>query len=254
MNFKKMHGLGNDFVILDLRGGGEIPDSGAIRHICDRHFGVGCDQLVTLYVAEEADIKARFFNPDGSESGACGNATRCIADIVMKEQGRKECMIKTAGGLLKAWHGEDGVVTVDMGRPRHIAVLDLPGSPVGVDMGNPHCVFFVDDVAAVDLAKEGPAIEHHKLFPNRTNVEYVQVLGPDHLRVRVWERGAGITLACGSGACAVAVAAINKGLSTSKVNVELDGGILNLEWREEDDHILMTGPVAYVFDGVLKSD
>ena len=251
IKFKKMHGLGNDFVIIDARDQDINLTTNQIRHICDRNFGVGCDQLVLLEHSNNADIRAIFYNGDGSESGACGNATRCVADIFMKESGQGTCSIETGGGVLHASQADNNMITVDMGEPRDVIDLDLEGNPVGVNMGNPHCVFFVDDLTAVNVSEQGPVIENHTIFPNRTNVEFVQKTGNNTLRQITWERGAGETLACGSGACAVAVAAVTRGLTDRKVEIILDGGTLFIEWRESDNHVLMTGPVAYVFEGEL---
>ncbi len=256
MKFIKMHGLGNDFVILDHRDGRQALTASQIQHICDRHMGVGCDQLVVLHNSDQADVKALFFNGDGSESGACGNATRCVADLVMAESGADECRVETLSGVMPCRKLGSLRVEVNMGAPKFDArsfdvVIEGLAAPVLVDMGNPHAVYFVDDVAAIDLHVVGPQIENNAFFPERTNVEIVQVISPSSLRQRTWERGAGETLACGSGACAVAVAAVQRGLAGREVEIALDGGVLNMHWREDDDHILMTGPVAYVFEGEL---
>lgn len=252
-----MHGLGNDFVILDGRSDGLVltPEKAAV--IADRRRGVGCDQIVILEPSETEDCGVRFYNADGSESDACGNASRCVADILMAETGQDRAFIRAGGRVLDCARAGHGLVTVDMGAPSDVQDLDLKGEgvsyPVSVDMGNPHCVFFVDDVEGIPVEKLGPVFENNPLFPHRTNVEFVQVAGENTLRQRTWERGAGLTQACGSGACAVAVAAVRRGLVKGrKVDIDLDGGRLILEWRETDDHVLMTGPVTYVFDGVLK--
>lgn len=269
MNFIKMHGAGNDFVILDHRKCGKALSGAEIQKICDRHFGVGCDQLVVLEPSDQADIRARFYNPDGSESGACGNATRCVAHIYMKESGEDICTVETGGGVLKASMAGENAVCVDMGmpkleweqiplaEPRDTLLLHLGNDTlnpaVAVNMGNPHCVVFVDNVENAPVERLGRVIEHLPLFPQRTNVEFVQVLDDGRLRQRTWERGARETLACGSGACAVAVAAIRRGLINGRtVEIVLNGGILKVEWRESDGHVLMTGPVAYVFEGKFK--
>ncbi|MGC2856744.1 diaminopimelate epimerase [Novispirillum sp. DQ9] len=267
--FRKMHGLGNDFVVIDLRDGrpGFSPEQ--VARIADRREGVGCDQFITIEPPRSAGATAfmGIRNPDGSEAGACGNATRCVAWLLMAESGADAVVVETISGLLPATRGEDGLVTVDMGPARldwdqiplserlDTAHLGLAVGPledgVAVSMGNPHAVFFVDDVAAVPLEDVGPQVEHHPLFPARTNVEAVQVLDPRTLRMRVWERAAGITKACGSGACAVLVAAVRRGLSERRAEVILDGGPLTIEWREADGHVLMTGPVATSFTGTL---
>lgn len=266
--FVKMHGLGNDFVVLDIRRSGLILTADAVRAIADRRRGVGCDQLIVVE-PPRGDSSAAWmtiYNPDGSESGACGNATRCVAWLLMGETGTDRAVIETRAGLLKAEARGDQMVAVDMG-PARLDWRDIPlaeardtlhlgiglgplSDPVGVSMGNPHAVFFVPDVADVNLSSVGSGLEHHPLFPERANIEIVQVLGPEKLRMRVWERGAGITQACGTGACASLVAAARRGLTTRKAEVVLDGGSLFIEWLA-DDHVLMTGPVALAFQGTL---
>lgn len=267
--FLKMHGLGNDFVVIDARTRPVPLTAAQARAIGDRRRGVGFDQLILIEPPQDkvADIFMRILNPDGSEAGACGNATRCVASLVGKGLGRDELVIQTISGLLRCWLHADGTVTVDMGPARldwqQIPVaepcdtLHLPASAgplsdgVGVNMGNPHAVHFVPDAEAVDLTQWGPQLERHSFFPDRANIEVVSVTGPASVRMRVWERGAGITDACGSGACAVGVAAIRRGLVQGRrVSVTLDGGVLNIEWRD-DGHVLMTGPVATSFAGTL---
>jgi diaminopimelate epimerase len=223
---------------------------------------VGFDQLAEIRTAEGADFALDFWNSDGSRAGACGNATRCVSDLVMRETGRDAVTLITARGGLSAVRRADGLVSVNMGAPQldwaevplahAVDMLHLPiaGDPVAVGMGNPHCVFFVPDAEAVDLPTRGRAVEHDALYPQRTNVEFAALTGPDQVRMRVWERGAGITLACGSGACATAVAAHLRGLTGRRVTLQLDGGVLEVDWRE--DGVWMTGPVARVFDGVLS--
>lgn len=268
MQFRKMHGLGNDFVMIDAREASIALSAEQIQHICDRYRGVGCDLLTVLHPSENADIEAKFYNADGSESAACGNATRCIADIVMKETGKGSCSVETGGGVLSAEYAMNGMVTVDMGAPKtewqdiplaeecDTADLGFKGvyaaGGVAVNMGNPHCVFFVDKIADIPVEELGPQFENDPLFPERANIEFVQVLSESKLRQRTWERGVGITMACGSGACAVAVAGVRSGKTNRKVEIELDGGSLHIEWREEDGHVLMTGPFTYVFEGVLN--
>ena len=261
--FVKMHGAGNDFVVIDSRKGGAVVTAGLARALGDRHKGVGFDQLAQIVEADGADFGLVFWNSDGSQAGACGNASRCVADLIMRALGQEAVVLRTARGDLRAVRLPDGRVSVNMGAPQRdwrevplaheVDVMHLPlaGDPVAVGMGNPHCVFFVDDAEAVDLAGVGPGWERDALFPERTNVEFVSVMGPDRLRMRVWERGAGITLACGSGACASAVAAHLRGLTGRRVVLELDGGVLEVDWR--DDGVWMTGPVAHVFDGVLSA-
>ncbi|MDH5797327.1 MAG: diaminopimelate epimerase [Paracoccaceae bacterium] len=259
--FMKMHGLGNDFVIIDSRGRQAVTTPDLARFLGDRHRGVGFDQLAEIRDGEDSDIVLDFWNANGSRAGACGNATRCVADHVLMETGANTISIRTSRGLLMAVRSKDGLVSVNMGPPQldnaeiplaegvDIHHLPIAGDPVAVGMGNPHCVFFVDDVLSIDVASRGVEIEHHPLFPEATNVEFAEVRSRDEIRMRVWERGTGITLACGSGACATAVAASLRGLTERKVRMELDGGWLTLDWR--DDGVWMTGPTAHVFDAVL---
>ena len=264
--FTKMHGLGNDFVVLDLRGGATAPDAEGARAIADRRRGIGCDQLVLIENADSAgaDARLRFLNPDGSESAACGNGARCVAARLMQEDGRDRLVLETFGGRLEATVAGAGLYTVDMG-PARLDWRDIPlaheadtlrldvalgplDDPVAVGMGNPHCIFFVDDAEDIELATFGPQLEHHPLFPERTNVEVAAVTGPDRIRLRVWERGAGITRACGSGACAAAVAAHGRGLTGRNVTVDMDGGPLSVDWRA-NGHVILAGPVAVSFHG-----
>lgn len=266
--FTKMHGLGNDFVVVDARRDGLALNERQARAIADRHVGVGCDQLIVLEPARNAlaDVFMRIRNPDGGEAEACGNATRCVGAMLMREKGADHVVIETVAGLLDTEAAGGGEIAVDMGparfdwreiplaKPMDTLHLDLSvdglSDPVGVNVGNPHAVFFVKDAAAVPLATVGPRIERHALFPERTNVEMAQVIARDEIRLRVWERGAGITLACGSGACAALVAAARRGLTERKAKVVLDGGPLTIEWMA-DDHVMMTGPVATSFTGVI---
>lgn len=266
LRFMKMHGAGNDFVVIDSRGrgGAAVVTPALARALGDRNRGVGFDQLAEIRDSEAADFALDFWNNDGSRAGACGNATRCVSDYVMAGAGRDAVSLVTARGGLSAVRLTDGRVSVNMGPPQldwrevplareaDLLHLPLPGDPVAVGMGNPHCVFFVADSEAVDLPAVGPVFEHDALFPQRTNVEFASLTGPDRLRMRVWERGAGITLACGSGACATAVAAHLRGLTGRRVVLDLDGGVLEIDWR--DDGVWMTGPVAHVFDGWLSPD
>ncbi len=262
--FMKMQGLGNDFVVIDARAGGGAPTPALARALADRHRGVGFDQLAVIEHDAEAAARLSFYNADGSLSAACGNATRCVARFLMDETGRTAVTLRTDRGLLACEDAGGGLTRVDMGLPvfdwRAIPLacevdplhLPIPGDPVALGMGNPHCVFFVDDAGAVDLAAFGPAHESHPLYPERTNVEVVQPLGPDAIRLRIWERGTGVTLASGSCSCAAAVAAARRGLTGRAVRVEVDGGTLHIDWR--DDGVWMTGPTAHVFDGVLTPD
>ena len=262
--FLKMHGAGNDFVVIDSRGRRSVVTAGLAQAVGDRHRGVGFDQLAEIVDSDSADYALQFWNSDGSRAGACGNASRCVADVMMKALGRDRVAFTTERGLLRALRLADGRVSVNMGAPqrdwrevplsRAVDPMHLPltGDPVAVGMGNPHCVFFVPDAEAVDVAGLGPALERDPLFPQCTNVEFASVIGPDHLRMRVWERGAGITLACGSGTCATVVAAHLRGLTGRKVMVQADGGTLEVDWRE--DGVWLTGPVAHQFDGVLTPE
>lgn len=264
--FIKMHGIGNDFVIIDARKDPISLKKEEVIRISDRHFGVGCDQLIVMKPSSNADCFMQIFNPDGSESGSCGNATRCVASLLMGEPSKTEVTIETLAGVLRATWAKDGEVAVDMG-VAHLGWQDIPLSkelntlhlgigqeilqdPVGVSMGNPHAVFFVPDVDAVDLARLGPQLEHDPLFPERANIGVVQVISPDSIRLRVWERGAGETLACGSGACAALVAANRRELTANKAEVHLAGGRLIITWQE-DGHVVMQGPVAKSFTGIL---
>ncbi len=262
--FMKMHGLGNDFVVIDQRSGDAVVTSDLARALGDRHRGVGFDQLAVLTDAEDADIALTFYNADGSTAAACGNATRCIADREMRLQERGELTLKTERGLLQARRSENGMTAVNMGHPfldwkdiplaEAMDTLELPidGTPTATGMGNPHCSFFVDDADAVDLEARGAAMEHHPLFPERTNVQFASLVGPDHLRMRVWERGVGVTLASGSSSCAVAVAAARRGLTGRNVTLDLDGGRIFIDWAE--DGVRMTGPTAHVFTGTLTPE
>lgn len=262
--FMKMHGLGNDFVVMDARKR-EIPMTAALaRALSDRHRGVGFDQLALIHDDPEADLALTFYNADGSLSATCGNATRCIAAHEMALRGMRALRLRTDRGVLEARMTGDGQTSVNMGAPltewqdiplaEAMDTLHLPieGDPVATGMGNPHCSFFVKDAEAVDLATRGPEVEHHPLFPARTNVQFASLLGPDHLRMRVWERGTGITLASGSSSCAVAVAAARRGLTGRAVKLTLDGGDIWIDWRE--DGVWMTGPTTHVFDATLTAE
>jgi diaminopimelate epimerase len=259
-----MHGLGNDFVVIDGRDASRVVTPMLARALGDRHRGVGFDQLALIDDAADADLSLRFWNADGSESATCGNATRCIARAEMDRTGRATLTIRTERGCLEARDAGGGLTAVNMGAPRLLwheiplaqamDTLQLPieGHPTATSMGNPHCTFFVADAETVDLDRFGPAQERHPLFPERTNVQVVQVLSPDRLRMRVWERGVGLTLASGSSSCAVAVAAARRGLTGREVTVVLDGGELGIRWA--DDGVWMTGPTAHVFSGTLTPD
>lgn len=274
--FLKMHGLGNDFVVLDARRQKLTLSEQQRRRLADRHLGVGFDQMVTLEnpVTPGADVFMRLHNADGSEARACGNATRCIAARIMGEKAASgktgdHVVIETVSGLLTAEAIGKGDIAVDMG-PAGLDWQDIPvasacdtlhmpvalgpvSDPVGVNVGSTHAVFFVDDVAAIDLPVIGPQLENHPFFPRRANIEFAQIVAPDRIRMRVWERGAGITMACGSGACATLVAAARRGLTGRKGEVVLDGGTLTIEWLA-NNHIRMTGPWTLSYEGVIDLD
>ena len=268
--FRKMHGLGNDFVVLDGRTRPLDLSPEAIRRIGDRHRGVGFDQLVVIGPARNGgDARLSFFNPDGGEAGACGNGTRCAARLLLDELGRDRILLETVPGALPVERLADGRVRVAMTAPRFawrdipLAVpcdtlqvpLDRPPlpRPVAVGLGNPHVVFFVDDIRALDVAALGAELERHGLFPERANIGFAQMHGRRVMRLRVFERGAGLTLACGSGACAAVVAAVRRGLAEPAVRVFLDGGELLIEWPGEGP-VLMTGPTTLAFEGVLSPE
>ena len=269
-SFLKMHGLGNDFAIFDARTFPLPLSAAGARAIADRRKGIGCDQVIVMEPSKSANAFMRIFNADGGEVESCGNAARCVAYLLTAEAGVDEVKIDTTGGPLVCRTADESRVTVDMGPPRldwreipmaqavdtASFALDVPGfreraleSAASVSVGNPHCVLFVEDAERAPVATLGAAIEHHPWFPLRTNVEFVERRGPHQLRMRVWERGAGITRACGTGACAAAVAANLRGLTERNVSVLLDGGALEIDWRESDDHVLMKGPVGFSFGG-----
>jgi len=268
--FLKMHGLGNDFVVLDGRRTATAVDAATARVLADRRTGIGCDQVILLEPPRHADAQVlmRILNPDGSEAEACGNATRCVADLLRREIGNPRVRIETIAGLLEAEALPDGRIAVDMG-PARTSWREIPlgramdtgrvelslgplAAPVCTNIGNPHATFFVDDAEAIDLAALGPVLEHHPLFPQRANIGVAAVRDHKNIRLRMWERGAGITRACGSGACAALVAAHRRGLAERQAAVVLDGGVLDIAWRE-DGHVVMTGPVALSFEGVIDS-
>lgn len=260
--FLKMHGLGNDFVILDARSGEDPVTPALAKALGNRHFGVGFDQLAVIHADEDADVRLTFWNADGTLSGACGNATRCIARLLMEETGKDHLALRTDFDILLAEDAGGGLTRVNMGRPaldwRDVPLaeqvdtisLPLPGAPGALSMGNPHCVFVVDDAEAADIAAQGAAFEHHPMFPERTNVEMVEVRASDRLRLRIWERGVGITWASGSCSCAALVAVARKGLAGRRAVIEVDGGILEGEWR--DDGVWLTGPTAKVFEAEIS--
>jgi diaminopimelate epimerase len=258
LRFHKMHGLGNDFVVIDARAQPVDIDPVRARAIADRRTGIGCDQLILIESSSAADARMRIFNADGGEVEACGNAARCVA-LLLGERST----IETLGGTIRGEAGT-GAASVDMGKPRFgweeiplAYAMDTAAMPVGweglmqpaaVNVGNPHVIFFVADADAVDLERLGPLIETDPLFPDRINVNVATILAPDRIRLRVWERGAGLTMACGTGACATGVAAIRAGKVSSPVAVELPGGPLAIDWRPGGT-IMMTGPASHVFTG-----
>lgn len=265
--FMKMHGLGNDFVVLDARARAFELTKTQITAIADRHMGVGFDQLAVITDGipdGPQDAHLTFYNADGSTSAACGNATRCIARHLMDETGQNALTLTTDRGVLQARDAGDGLTSVNMGQPQldwqdiplshamDTLALPIAGAPTATGIGNPHCTFFVDDVAAVDLAAFGAAHEHHPLYPQRTNVQVAQIVRPNHIRMRVWERGVGITLASGSSSCATAVAAARRGLTTREVQIDLDGGTLWINWAQ--DGVWMTGASEHVFSGSFTAD
>jgi diaminopimelate epimerase len=267
-----MNGIGNEIVVVDMRArGGTIKPEEA--RAAAAPGGAPYDQLMALYPSRTpgTDAFIRIYNNDGSEAGACGNGMRCVADLVSKESGKDALTFETKAGLLNCWKNADGLFTVDMGVPRfkwneiplaeefrdtrfielQIGLIDKPvlHSPSVVSMGNPHAIFWVDDVNAYDLARFGPLLENHPIFPERANITLAHIVAPDHIIIRTWERGAGLTKACGSAACAAAVAAARLKRTDRKAKVSLPGGELTIEWREKDDHVLMTGPVEFEFNG-----
>ncbi len=267
--FIKMHGLGNDFVIIDGRDRHVALSDDEVRALAARRTGIGCDQLIVIEPADGngADAFMRIYNADGGEVAACGNATRCVASLLMDEGAQGAVRLGTAAGVLNAERVDDGAIAVDMGAPgagwQDIPLaapadtlhLEIAAGPlrdaVAVSMGNPHAVFFVDDAEAIDLAALGPALEHDEVFPERANIGIAQVIDRHTIRLRVWERGVGITMACATGACAAAVAAGRRGLVDAEVRLSLDGGALAVHLRA-DGHVVMTGPVAVSFAGSFE--
>lgn len=259
--FRKMHGAGNDFIIVDARAGAWAPSATRIAALADRRTGIGCDQFITLEPSIDADVFMRIHNGDGSEAGACGNATRCVAAILHDETGRDEFVIQTISGLLPAAVTTAGI-SVDMG-PAGLRWSDIPlacevdtlflpieGQPASVSLGNPHATLFVADIGQAPVTTLGPALERHAIFPQRANIGFAQVLAPDRIRLQVWERGAGLTRACGSGACAALVNAHRRGLTGRRAVLVLDGGALEIDWRP-DNHVVMTGPACVAFHGTV---
>jgi diaminopimelate epimerase len=271
--FRKMNGLGNDFVVLDARVVPLAISETVAKAIADRKTGIGCDQLIVLEKSSGYDVRMRIWNAEGGEVQSCGNASRCIADLLFEENETNTATISTKGGILIASKAGDKMVTIDQGVPkfgwkdiplsepfadtRHIEMqygpIDHPliHSPSVVNVGNPHCIFWVDDLDVVDLGRAGPMLENHPLFPERANISFAKVVARDHIILRVWERGAGLTKACGTAACATMAAGHRIKIIDAKCKITLPGGDLHMAVRESDGHILMTGPVAYEFDGVM---
>lgn len=269
-----MNGLGNDFVVLDARNEPITLSTPQIRAIADRDNGVGCDQLIIIEPSKIANVFMRIYNNDGSEVESCGNASRCVADILLSESDARRVTIDTTGGLLRCASANGNGIQVDMGAPNfnwqdiplaeefrdtrmielQIGPIDAPvlHSPSAVNVGNPHAIFWVNDVDAHEIELFGPMLENHPIFPERANISLAHVTSPNSLTLRVWERGVGLTKACGTAACAAAVCAARKKLTGRTVTVTLPGGDLHIEWRESDDHIIMTGPVTYEFEDVLS--
>ena len=273
--FVKMNGIGNEIVVVDLRAHPSAITAEDARAVASPN-GAPYDQLMALYPPRTAGTESfvRIYNNDGSEAGACGNGMRCVASIVFEETGKDALTFETKAGLINCWRGtEPGTYTVDMGKPRfgwqdiplaeefrdtrgielQVGPIDAPilHTPSVVNMGNPHAVFWVDDPYVYDLEKFGPMLEHHPIFPDRANITLAAIKSRDHIVMRTWERGAGLTKACGSAACATAVAAARLGRADRKVRLSLPGGDLVIEWRDRDDHVLMTGSVAFEFDGTF---
>ncbi|MGH7057323.1 MAG: diaminopimelate epimerase [Acetobacteraceae bacterium] len=266
VSFVKMHGAGNDFVVLDERAAPVHLTAARAAAIADRHCGIGCDQIISIARSERADAFMRILNADGSVAQACGNATRCVAMVLFQETNRSRLAIETVAGVLAAEVLASGEVEVDMGEPRlkwdeiplarPLDTLHLPlagrgvSDPAAVSIGNPHATFFVADAEAVSLAELGPRFERDPLFPERANIGFASLCGPERMRLRVWERGAGATRACGSGACAAVVNAHRRGIASGRLQVQMDGGTLAVTWRT-DNHLLMSGPAARAFSGEL---
>jgi len=266
--FIKMHGLGNDFVVLDSTKNQYNINKASIQLISNRRFGVGCDQVIEMRHSDKEDIYMKIYNADGTEAEACGNAARCIAGLLFASSPKKEVSIETVAGVLKAESEENGLIKVDMGKPKFFW-KDIPLSMniseinfeeltlkngLAINIGNPHIVFFVKDLDAIDINRIGPLIENNSLFPEKVNVEICQLENRKKIKVLVWERGAGNTLACGSGACAALVAAYKNSLSEPQAEIVLDGGSLNITWNiGSDEHVIMSGPIAVSFLGDLST-
>lgn len=272
--FRKMNGLGNDFVVIDTRANGLTLSDAIVRAIADRDGGVGCDQLILIQPPRAGgDCFMGIRNADGEEVEACGNAARCVTDLMLTETGKAEVIVETLGAETRGTRAANGDISVDMGTPKlawheiplaeeirdtrgielQIGPIDAPilHTPAVVNVGNPHAIFFVADIDAYDLPKFGPLLENHPMFPERANISLAQIMNRSEVRLKVWERGVGITKACGTAACATAVASARKNLTDRTVTVHLPGGPLTIEWRQSDDHIIMTGPSTFDYDGTL---
>jgi len=275
--FVKMNGIGNEIVVVDLRADAPraAPIAAEEARAAASPAGAPYDQLMALYPPRTpgTDAFIRIYNNDGSEAGACGNGMRCVATLVSDANGKSKLVFETGAGVLNAWKNDNGQFTIDMGKPRfawneiplaeefrdtrtielQVGPIDAPilHSPSVVNMGNPHAVFWVDDPYAYDLEKFGPLLENHPIFPDRANITLAHIVDREHIVMRTWERGAGLTRACGSAACATAVAAARLKRTERKVHMSLPGGELVIEWRASDDHVLMTGPVEFEFNGTF---
>lgn len=277
MKFAKMNGLGNEIAVLDARERPLTLNASAVEALATPEKGIGFDQLMVLLPPRNplADVYTEIWNADGSKVAACGNGSRCVAWYVMREMNRENLVIETEAGLLGAVSVGPNMISVDMGAPifewelipmsermdtmrieLQVGPIDDPilHGPGVVSMGNPHCVFFVQDAELAPVEAVGPMIEYHPLFPERTNVGFAEIVARDHIRLRVWERGAGLTKACGTGACAALVAAVRRRLCDRSAKVQVDGGMLQIEWRESDNHVIMTGAVALESEGNLSGN
>lgn len=277
MKFAKMNGLGNEIAVLDARERPLTLNASAVEALANPEKGIGFDQLMVLLPPRNplADVYTEIWNADGSKVAACGNGSRCVAWYVMREMNRENLVIETEAGLLGAVSVGPNMISVDMGAPifeweripisermdtmrieLQVGPIDDPilHGPGVVNMGNPHCVFFVQDAELAPVEAVGPMIEYHPLFPERTNVGFAEIVARDHIRLRVWERGAGLTKACGTGACAALVAAVRRRLCDRSAKVQVDGGMLQIEWRESDNHVIMTGAVALESEGNLSGN
>ena len=271
--FLKMNGLGNDFVVVEARSAPFHPSIEEARTIADRKIGVGCDQILAIEPSAKADVFMRIWNADGGEVGVCGNGARCVGWLLLEASGRDQATIETGGGILTVTRDAPRLITVDMGEPRldwkdiplaedmdtrgielQVGPISKPvlHTPACVSMGNPHVIFFVPQVLAAPVLEVGPMLEHHRLFPQRANVCFVQIKSRDRIRLRVWERGVGETLSSGSSACAALVAAVRRSLTDRQATVETNGGELTIEWREADNHVMMTGPITLEYTGNLS--